>query len=337
VGKYSGQDMASASLREIAYYPNTPSQTINGVALMEASGSANVPVIEASDTSNEIRLVATYNMSPLSSGAREAYGRYTANQGQDNPPIYVIVGRFNVPFGLLTDEHRTYTRLQTNSTLNDFDDGVAVSGLLFQTLSYDLAITNDLQAGGSFTSNDVHYGVVGNLRWMPSGQPFFLGASQNYEYSQVVPEPYATSLYGALSVERLFNPIKATLLFEGVTARNWNTATVNPEFPSFFIPTTDSTYQTAVANSQSLGFYGMIKYEIGPHWSVFYKFDSLEINADFPGDVYNRHGLGFETFISSNLILNARVEKALVTRTEIQTSGVLAAQDDFLAMLRLWL
>ena len=302
---------------------------------MEASVSGNVPVVQNADKTSEMRLVATYNMSPLGAGAREAYVRLKS--GTDESPTFISVGRFNVPFGLLTDEHRTYTRLQTNMTLNNFSNGAAVSGN-FSKLYYDFALVDDFQGTGNFTMGDVTYGAVLNLRWAPATLPFFVGASQNFEYSQVQPEPYATSVYTALSFDRLTSDaIPGSFIFEAVSARNWNSSTLNSGLSTFFIPSTDSAYLASIASSQSLGFYTQVKWDINNRWSIFYKFDSLELSSQFTGDAFLRSGLGFEVFINSNLILNTRAEYSTVTRSEIQSSGVLAAQSDFLAMLRLWL
>lgn len=122
MAKTSSSDLYSVSVREIAYYPNSPSTTANGLALMEASASGNVPVIQNED-GTEFRLVGTYNASPVGSGAREVYFRWKPTSDENAPLAYLTVGRFNAPFGLLTDEHRTYVRIQTNMSLNSFENG----------------------------------------------------------------------------------------------------------------------------------------------------------------------------------------------------------------------
>src|SRR5579863_6109044 len=57
IGRHSNQDVFSGSFRGIAYYPNTPSTTSNGVALMEAAASANVVAIEGDKKNSEIRVI----------------------------------------------------------------------------------------------------------------------------------------------------------------------------------------------------------------------------------------------------------------------------------------
>jgi hypothetical protein len=337
LAKYSNQDLVSASLRGLAYFPNTPSQTSNGVALMEAAPAVNAVVINADKKNPEVRIVGSYNVAPLGAGPQQVYSRVTTSP-EEGSPTYILVGRFNPPFGLLTDEHRTYTRLQTNMTWNNYVTGGAISGTIFPQITYDFALVNDFQNGGLLTSNDVTYGLIGNIRWQPVSLPFFFGASQNFEYSQIQPEPYATSLYGALSFYRMTSgAVPLTLLIEGVTARNWDSTTINPSIGMFFIPQSDSSYQTALASSQSLGVYSLLRFDLTTHWSLIYKFDSLTLNTQYMGDAFLRNGLGFEYAFLSNAYVNVRFEKSQVTRAEIASSNALASQDDIWAMLRLWL
>ena len=337
IGRYSNQDLFSGSLRGISYYPTGVARSSNGTALMEAAASVNVAAVDADKKHSEIRVVGSYNAAPLGAGVQQFYGRVQI-QSDEGSPTYLMAGRFNSPFGLLTDEHRTYTRLQTNMTWNNYITGGAISGNILPRLTYDLALVNDFQTEGLLTSNDTTFGVIGNVRWQPDTMPFFLGASQNYEYSVVQPQPYATSFYGALSVFRITNgTIPLTLLFEGVTARNWDSSIINPSVSMFFIPQSDASYQSALATSQSLGAYSMLRYDIDTHLSLIYKFDSLTLDTNYMGDNFLRNGLGFEYAFESNAYLDVRYEISDVTRPEIATSNALAAQDDIWAMVRLWL
>ena len=328
----------NADVRAVAFYPDKPSKTSNGLALMEVAPSATVPLTK-SDSDSDLRAVATYNFSPLQSSAREVYVRWQPKAQQDGLLSNVVVGRFNAPFGLLTDEHRTYTRLQTNMTLNNYEMGAAFSGNVLDSLHYDLALSNDFQnGGGAFTNNDISYGEILNVRWNPSSLPFLLGASQNFQHSLLFPEPYAFSAYGALSLDRMTNNFfHATVLGEAVLAKNWNNPTVNPGLGPFFIPSTDTAYSSAITQSHSLGYYGLFRYDFTQRWALIYKFDDLVLDTAFGADNFIRHGLGFETFLAANLILNMRVEKAISGRPEITENSALASESDLIAMLRLWL
>src|SRR6185437_7709215 len=186
-------------------------------------------------------------------------------------------GHINVPFGLLTDEHRTYTRIQTNMTLNNYDTGGAFSRDFPHDFHLDVALVNDFQTGGSFAATGMSYGTVGNLRWNPAALPFLLGLSVTYQHDTIYPEPYAGSFYGVLSLDRLTDDkISASLSFESVVARNWNnpgvnTGGVNPSLVTFFLP--NASLDAPFLTTTSFGNTGLAKYWLNPHWYLLYKFD----------------------------------------------------------------
>lgn len=338
VPKTSQSDLYYGDLRAIGYFPPHPSHASSGVALMEAAASANVPILQEDD-GRELRVLGTYNMSPLQSGPREAYARWKPTGSDTSPVSYVMAGRFNSPFGLLTDEHRTYTRMQTDMTLNNYEMGGAASGDPIPDFHYDFALVNDFQGGGgTFVNNNVIWGSVANVRWMPARIPILLGVSQNYEHVLNMPPPFATSLYAGISLDRLTSgTVSGSLLFETVLAKNWNSDPMNPDLGPFFIPSTDSAYQTAVAGTRSQGYYAQAKYNLTAQWVLIYKFDYLVLDTSYPADYFARHGVGFETFLPGNVILDVRLEKAFVGVPSINGSTALAAQDDLFAMLRFWL
>jgi len=335
--KTSASDVYYGDMKSIAYFPKAMAKYGGGVSLMEAAGSANVPIID-NENDSELRAVATYNAAPISAGAREVYFRWRPHADENSPLGLVTVGRFNVPFGYLTDEHRTYTKIESNSTLNNFDTGVAVSGGFLPSLHYDLAMVNDLQGANFFSAGDVPYGQVFNLRWNQPGLPFLLGASEEYEHLVNSPQPSAYSLYTAFDFDQITSKkVHLMLMGEYVVAKNWNSSTINPGLGSFFIPATATDYQTQINNTQSQGYFIEAKYYINSRFAPYYKFDYLALDRQFLADAFSRHGVGLETHLNSNLTLDARYEKATVGHPEIVGSDALAAQDDFLLMMRLWL
>jgi hypothetical protein len=342
-GKLSDQAYIYGDVRFIGYYPNQLIQSPHGIALMQASVSGNAALIEG-EKNSEMRGLLTYNMAPLSgSSVREAYIRWALPQEGNEAPVSIVVGRFYVPFGLLTDEHRTYTRIQTNMTYNNFHVGAAVSGNFFPALHMDLVLVNDFQTGGNFTQGDLSWATVLNFRWNPQNLPFLLGASGNFQRLINTPQPLASSLYGVLSLDQLTqNSLKGSLSIERVDARNWNnpavnTGMLNPNLTTFFIPRSELGYQRLIATASSLGYYGWARFNLLPELLLFYKLDYLALDRNTPEDAFLRHGVGVEIYPNSNLILNIRYEKAAGMRPEIAASNVLAAQDDVFAMLRVWL
>ena len=120
-------------------------------------------------------------------------------------------------------------------------------------------------------------------------------------------------------------------------ARDWNNPAVNPGLAPFFIPASDKTYQAALLESRSVGYYGLLRYDLTPRWFVFYKLDDLILDSAFQGDAFIRHGLGVEHALNANLLLNVRIERAISGRPEISGNNTLASQGDLIALLRLWL
>ena len=340
--KTNNTDVFYGDFRALLFTPKNPVTGSNGMAMMEIAPSANVPITESEDGS-EMHVVATYDFAPImgSGGAREAYIHWQIGSDENRLVSHVLVGRFNSPFGLLTDEHQTYTRILTNSTLNTFLTGLSVSGEPIQNLHYDLALTNNLKGDGGLHGADIKWGEVFNLRWTPEFFPGLFGASQNYQHSSMnsFSEPIAFSAYSVISLDRLTNKkLNGSLSGEVVSAKNWidpNNNSNTPPLASFF--GASAAYQTAAAASRSIGYYCQAKYDLTTRWSLFYKFDYLTFDESYPADAFMRHGLGFEVYLNSNVILNVRGERASVGRPEIVGTNALAAEDDLLATLRLWL
>jgi hypothetical protein len=342
--KTSALDLYYADVRFIDYLPvKKTTQRANGLALMEAAVTGNVP-IQQGENGSELRGVLTYNMSPLAgSQVREAYLRFQLSAQGASIPTEIVVGRFYVPFGLLTDEHRTYTRLQTNTMINNYDVGGSISWNFNPDWHWDFALVNDFQTGGSFNQSDLTFGTVLNTRWNPHQLPFLLGLSGNFEKTTVYPQPFAFSEYGVLSFDRLTrDKISANLSFEAVEALNWNNPTlnngqINPGLSQFFIPSADASYLSSIAYKRSRGYYSLFKYNITHVWTPFYKFDYLALDTGSDRNSFLRHGFGVEAYLASNLILNVRYELSHVNRPEIIDSNVLATQSDVFAMFRVWL
>jgi hypothetical protein len=343
--KTSTTDLYYADIRSIAYYAlQNTTTTTHGVALMEAAATLNAPILQNPDGS-EMSGVLTYNLAPLGGAQlREAYARFRlANADTPGKTTYFVVGHFYVPFGLLTDEHRTYVRIQTNMNLNNYDTGVAMSKNFSEALHLDVALVNDFQSSGSLSSGDILYGAVANLRWNPVSLPFLLGTSANYEHTNKQPQPYAVSVYGALSLDQLtHNAVSGSLQIESVGANHWNNPVlnngggINPGLDAFFIPSSASNYQAQTTETASWGNYILAKYNLTHQFTLFGKFDYLALNTAELGQNYTRYGMGFEAYLNTNLILNVRTELATTPNQNISNSTVLAAQNDVFAMLRLW-
>jgi hypothetical protein len=343
-GKISmSSDLFYGDVRFIDYIATAPTTQESGAALMEAAVTADVPILQG-ERGQEMRGVLTFNVATLSgSEAREAYVRFQLPSDHEADATYFLVGHFYVPFGLLTDEHRTYTRIQNDSRINDYDTGADLSGNFSHDWHYDLAIVNNLNTGGGFTTADWSLAGVGNLRWNPSDLPLLLGISGEYERYSFQPAPYAGSFYAGLSLDRVsHDTLKGSLFYEFVGAKNWdnpavNGGEVNPGLGTIFVPASQGAYLNSLTSATSLGQYVWLRYELSSFWNLIYKMDYLALDASHMGDAFWRHGFGFETFLNSNMIFDARFEKAFAGAPGIGANDVLAVQSDFFVMLRLWI
>ncbi len=343
--KTSSSDLYYGSLRFIDYYATSKtSQRPNGIGIMEAAVSGNVPIVKNEDGS-EFRGVLTYNMPTLAPAqTREAYMRWQLAAPSGKTPSYFLLGKFYVPFGLATDEHRAYTKIQTNSTINTYSIGAAFSHNFTEDVHLDAALVNDFQTNGNFTTGDIPWGAVANLRWNPQSLPLLFGLSGNYERFINAPDPYAGSLYAVLSVDRLTDSkVSGSLQVEGVYANHWNasdvnTGNINKNLQTFFIPGSDTAYYNSIADSRSFGIFGQAKYNLSHVWTLVYRFDYLALDVSRIGEHFTRNGFGFEAYLNSNLIWQVRYEAAndpsVVSK---DSNSTFATQSDIFTMLRLWI
>ena len=316
----------------------TPKNQNNGLALMVAAPSVNVPIIDEPDVSS-LRMLATVDFGTLSSGAREILLLWQPSFKDGWLPTSIMFGKFYLPYGLLTDEHRTYVRMQSKTSLRDYEMGVSLGWDAPELLHFDLSLTNGFQSAGGFTNADLRYAITPNLRWNPPNLPFMLGASYSRHISEKGVNPYSLSGFGALSLGRLSGGlIKGSILGEYCVSRYWNEATRNERMGFFYSSVDTSGFQQAVSESQSAGYYIETNLTLNQRFTLVYKFDDLRLDLRFSGDSFQRHGAGFNWHLLSNLILMTRLEIAVVHREALKTLlDAKAAQSVGLAMLRLWL
>ncbi|HCM39164.1 MAG: hypothetical protein A2070_07465 [Bdellovibrionales bacterium GWC1_52_8] len=337
ISKMSESDLYYGDLRMIAYRPTHPSKTQSGFALMTAAPTANLPVYQGAANS-EMRLVYTLNSSPLGGTyAREAYLSWQAQTAGADVPARLTLGRFYLPFGILTDEHRAYTRMQSRMPLENYEMGAALSANLSTDLHFDLALVNDLESGGTFSNRNVTWGGVLNFRANPSTLPFFIGLSGSYGHVLNTPEPYAISSHAGISLDRITgSKLSGSLLLERVDA--WNqpqdrSGSIHPSLNTFF------QLNSSPRGQHSVGYFSQAKFNMSNRWVLLYRFDYLKPDSQLPENTFARHGIGFEIFLPGNLIIDLRAEKAVVASKPAGPDGEepLGAQNALLAMIRCWI
>lgn len=324
---FSKTDLVAADFRMLGYFPTKKSQSsTSGLSIMSVSAGVNLPV-QTNEDGSAMHLVGNYGFAGLATGAMETYVQF-----RELNNLTWQLGRFYIPFGLLSDEHRTYVRMQTNTSYRDYETGVSVSKTHGDTFHSDLVLSNGFQSGGQ-QANTPTQGVLLNARYLFLNVPAFLGASFS-EHKSTTASPTASSLYAVLNIERLTNFfLNATFSAEVVSAKGWN------EFmnrQTAFVGPTETAYQTAIAKTQSLGYYAQAMLELSPKHTLLLKYDQLTLDTDFPGDAYQRTGLGWNYRINGNALISTRYEVAKNNRLNSDTNPK-ANQDTFFFVFRTWL
>ncbi len=314
--KYYTQDALSADVRMIYYSPENSDKNRGGLGLMTGSLGLNLPLYET-ESGTESRLVYTHNLGGFGgSTPQDAYVRWRYREDSENSilPQYVLVGRFHLPFGILTDEHRTYVRMQNNSSWNDYDMGLMVSGNPFEGLHYDLGVMNGQKTKGAVFNNEgaTDWGQFLNLRLNIPKLPLILGASyaKHAALKSVTAsnnkDPKSFSIYGAFNFGAYVSFVPLVVTFEHHESKNWNEDSI---FAARYIDPSNG-YQSSVLNSTSKGQLIRFDFSVNEKLILMYKYDSLLLNKDFSGDTYVRSGFGFRYVMGPNMILDGRYEKA---------------------------
>ncbi len=310
------QDYASADFRAIDYFPQRPTAANGGAAIMSGSVAGNIPV----DADGRIHLVLDENIAGLSQApTRSAYALFelAPHNGQAHLADDLIVGRIRPAFGIVTDEHRTYTRVQTGTQWYEFDTGAQLSGTPTSQLHYDMALVNGANnMGTSFVQGGAEQlGGFFNVRYMPTW--VMVGASAQYfKPTTTLASREAYAFYSVASLGRATNdriPIDVKLEYDA--ARNWDDNLGNGFANS-------STYVTELGTARSQGTMVWVDYNVNQRLTLIYKYDWLMPDVTHSGDIYDRHGIGFRWFIGPGVDIQMRTEFARATNSsEVDSIG----------------
>lgn len=305
---FAKQDYVAADVRAIYYNPENANKNKGGLGVMSSVVGASIPLNPDDAGDLDIRLVVNHNLGGFPGGLggpRDSYVRWHMKDSSIAPD-YFLFGRFNAPFGVMTDEHRTYTRIQTATTWNHLEMGALAAFDPVQSLHLDWALVNGEKTSGiQFSTGAASlWGTILNIRFMPARMPFLLGLSGQYHRHDIGDEsPWAASAYGALSFDRLTDGIfSASVFFEAVTAKYWNSGITN------FV--SDPAYLTSVSKDQSLGYLTYFVWDFLDNFSLIYKYDYLALDQKYPADSFDRHGIGFRYLAAHNMNVQFRYESA---------------------------
>lgn len=317
---------------------STPSR--RGFLVMSTNGAVALPIVK-SPGAWSTTYVGSYGFGMLESGIRDSYAIFkpAALLGFVTA---VIVGRTKPAFGVLTDEHRTYTRVQarTSLTAGDFETGVMVSGTPLYALHYDFMFTSgDRGAGASTGSPTNPWGLYANVRAMPWNGSVFVGASYNEQGTQTINyNASATSLWTGITLDRITSGyIPGVFVLEGSRAHGWNNQTLNPALGRTFGSAAQPAWFTSIADSWSEALLAQFSIFVTPHLTALAKSEQFTPDIQFPGDAFFRYGGGVRWYINSNMNLALIYESSYSTRSGMNgTAGVPAVEKFAYALLHIW-
>ncbi|MDE0118702.1 MAG: hypothetical protein OXM55_01680 [Bdellovibrionales bacterium] len=314
---FSEQDIFGFDLRAIAYTPlkNVDKQA-NGLGVMAAIPSVSIP-FHSNDKGLEWRLVYSQNIGGFGgfTTPRDAYLRVKLYDDYRAFPQFITIGRFSPPFGLMTDEHRTYVRQQTKTSWNEQEMGILLSGDWSYKFHYDIAIVNGEQTKGQGFGEGLIYewGAIANIRYL-ANWGWMAGVSGSAHHCVPVREEgkkcaAAASLYQVLSLDSLTNSwLPGALLAEAVAGYNTNSHLQGTKFVS------NLNYLTSVLEDKySVGARVQWNYNFFPDWTFVVKYDYLTLDWEYRKDAYYRVGAGLNHFFNNQTSLQVRYEKAFAT------------------------
>ncbi|MCH2532949.1 MAG: hypothetical protein MK008_00740 [Bdellovibrionales bacterium] len=338
LNQFATQDKFAVDMRGIYYHPKKASSARGGMGLMALNVGANLnltPMAGGDETSDvETRLVATHNIAGFTGiDSHNVYLRFKMREDYEASwkPQYIMLGRFQRPFGLMTDEHRTYTKMMTKSEWYTQETGVVFSANPYSTLHYDLGIINGIATEANFDKgNAIEWGGSLNARWTPISLPIVLGASysqHSFDKNSTTDrdQPVAGSVYSVVLLDPiLFDLTTGSIQLEYSEAKYWN-----PEvLPKIFEGSSPSEF----AKSRSEGWFGLTTINVNPTTELQYKYDRFLPDREFRGSYIERHGFGIKHYFSSSINVQLRYENA---NNAIKNINSKYADDDaFYAVLR---
>lgn len=327
ISPYASQDYVSAEMRMAYYRPQNEDIERSGLFVMAGILGGSI-AITPEEEKTEVRAVLSHTV--YGGTAWDSYLRIRRYSDTETGwgPQYIVLGRFHAPFGLINDEHRTYTKLQTATDYNlSLETGVMASGQPFDQLHYDVAIVNGVADNGALKQGNADvWGGVGNVRFTSSSRwfPALWGVSYKaHDRLEGQRDPWAAAIYGILSLERMTKSfIRADIHYEYTRAKHFN----ENFFSAAGFPVND-TYKQDIKNSESEGLFAQMNYYLSEKFVLQAKWDRVLLNKNFPADAFERYGVGFRHYFAANTLVILRHEWTSIGRPEDKATPVHRADD----------
>lgn len=306
-----------------------------GIFTMTTIPSANLPVQIDKDKPPQMNFVTSYGLGRLDTGLGYTYLRYNLRE-DFSWAQHILVGRFNKPFGLMTDEHRMFTKISVPSSFRDYETGFMLSGTPVYTFHYDIAATNGTQ-GDQPSVDDSPWALYLNTRYMPFLGPVMVGASYMRNGTHTVKvQPEAINVYTLFSIEKLTS-FRVPLILTGEVewAHGWNNDAINSNM-SNFVPASLTSYQTDLNNSRSQTLMLESDWYITQKWIALYRYEEFIPDTRYGGDKYKRNSFGMKYFLNGQSSLLARYEDGYATKPGM-TEDVRTVGQTYYLMFHFWL
>lgn len=325
---WSKQDLVSADWRLLHYRPEHSGGVRDGLGVMAAILSANILLSPV----RALRLIFNHDLGGFS-GEREIYLQARVQAEHETGLLkYIQAGRFTAPFGFRTDEHRTYTRVITQTTWLDLFEGINFSSDFSESLHGDLSLVNgDATASRLSPGKSSRWGAILNLRSTPVSPrwPLILGFSTLRLNRSDLGQGEAHSIYGLFSFDRgTYGRFPLTLSAEAAQARRMNGSNAHLQ------RMIESSYLDAIANEISQALLLRLDWRLGRRWTLTCKFDEMILDTQYLGDFYRRLGLGFRYDWAPNAFLLVRSERGEATAPAEADGQTGAAQDALWVMVK---
>jgi len=300
------------------------------------SGYAN---IYSSDT-HKVTIAGAYDVGMFIPGARDLYLSYSPVSMSEG--ITLMAGQFRVPFGLMTDEHRTFSRQLTKTTNRDFTTGLALKTSISDEVFMSGALISTIPGYKYTVREPLEYGIVLDFKWQSLSHPLMLGSSiLTYKLKDpLLSNAQASSVYLGLDLGPVTkNFIDGSVLIEAFQAKGFNDSDVNEFITRNFIPSGLTTELRNIRNSASSGVMGQLKIQVHPKLNLVAKYDLASI-SELSTD-YSRIGIGADLAIYHINIL-FRYDKGLSKGPEFSSNSTnigstVATEDMFYIVTHFWL
>lgn len=313
-------------------------QVAKGFMLMNSITSVQLPV-RGTEEAPDFTVVASYNFGMMGAGMRETF--VMLHKIDEPNSQRLLLGKFAAPFGLQTDEHRTYTKVMVNTTNREFESGAQWSLDPTYRFHFDLAIVNGFQNEGTPLMHKDPWGVIGNVRFMPDTAKLFVGVSHSEHGHSGISTPLrASSFYAGVSTESLFN---GSITAETVFAKGWNDSTYNSGSGiagagiDYFIPAAETTWRAALKDSESMGFAMNVIWDFSSKLGILYRMEEFIPDVDYRGDFFHRDGVGFRKIISPQSQIIFRVDSGKLNRQGVNVDGLKSTGDNIFVLFHFWI